>query len=160
MSLKPIVLCCFLVAANSAFCQAGPDSEGVCQQRIRAVCIYVSKEIIKGRKPKLWPLYIDIPVEKYEYDSARKRMRNLPYLFPGDSGGTKYIQFADTSVAKVYDDWRKVRGGETIFLAPLRGRFIKGELKIANSFGLGGYRLLFEFDGIKIVRAYVERWEE
>jgi hypothetical protein len=127
-----------LFTTTFAFGQS-KDDPAVTERRIRAICVYVSQKVLSGKKPNLWPVYVD---------SATA------------SGGGKPepIHFSDTSVAHVYDDWHKVKDGMTIFLAPPRGGIFRGELRPAYRPLAGGWTLDFEFDGDRIVKADVRQW--
>lgn len=161
--MKVIFLGWIVFAFAGAYGQMA-DDPALAGGRIRAICEYVTKDVLQPRgikgKPNLWPLYteIDYSMGPFLYDSIRKSIPHLPKYVHREDGGSKKIPFMDSSVAHIFDDYKKVGPGMTIYLAPPDGRFFVGELREAHGIHQGGYVMAFEFEGDKIIRSYIREW--
>ena len=161
--MKIIFSACILLSFAGAYGQKAEDT-ALAGGRIRAICEYVTKNILKERgvkgKPNLWPLYTEIDYSKgpFLYDSILKSIPHLPKYLHRRDGGSMKLPFTDSSVAHIFGDYKKVGPGMTIYLAPPEGRFFVGELREARGIHQGGYVLVFEFEGDKIKKSYVGKW--
>ena len=156
--MKFILLPCLLMVSMSSYCQ-GQDSLALLQGRIRSICEYASKNVLHTKeKPTLWPFYQNI---NFAVDSIMKKaIPDMPNYIQMDTSRPHEIPFKDTTVARI-SEYRKdmeFLPGMTLFLSPPQSHFFVCELMSPYTM-TGGYLLAFEFDEDRIVRSYVDRWE-